>query len=437
MPITTIRRLRLRHAPSGSFAAHVLTLMTGTTIAQAIPVAIAPILTRLYTPKEFGVFALFTSLVAMPAIIVTGRYELAIMLPDDDKDAAGLLALSILISISLSILTLLTVWLLNKQIASLLGDLEIAPWLYWVPFSVFLTGIYQSLNYWLSRKKQYKRLAVSRIYQSVSAASSNLVLGFGGIGASGLIGGNMIGQGFGSAVLLSRVWQDYKVVKRELSIEVVRANAVKYRDFPLINSLHALLDVVQTSGVAFVISIYFGSVVLGFYSLTLSILRAPLNFLGSSVSQVFYQNASETCRIGGDLHKLTRNTMLKLSLVAFPFFLLFFLLAPDMFKIVFGINWEIAGRYTQILSPWLFINFIISPVSQIPIILNRQKTGFAIGFVYNMAILVSLLLAAYLGKGIVAGLYLLSISASIVLICYIGWILRISRNKSGTLCNYA
>jgi len=49
-----INKLKLK----SEFAKNVLTLMTGTTIAQAIPIAISPILTRIYTPEDFGVFAL-------------------------------------------------------------------------------------------------------------------------------------------------------------------------------------------------------------------------------------------------------------------------------------------------------------------------------------------------------------------------------------------
>ena len=78
----------LKHLkPKSEFGRNVLTLMTGTTIAQAIPIAISPILTRIYTPEDFGVFALYISISTIFAVIVTGRYELAIMLPKKNKDA--------------------------------------------------------------------------------------------------------------------------------------------------------------------------------------------------------------------------------------------------------------------------------------------------------------------------------------------------------------
>ena len=78
--------------PKSEFTRNVLTLMTGTTIAQAIPIAISPILTRLYTPKDFGVLALFVAITSIFGSIANGRYELAIMLPKKDEDAINIFA---------------------------------------------------------------------------------------------------------------------------------------------------------------------------------------------------------------------------------------------------------------------------------------------------------------------------------------------------------
>ena len=145
--------------PKSEFNRNVLTLMTGTTIAQAIPIAISPILTRIYTPEDFGMFALYMSIASIIAIVATGRYELAIMLPKKDEDAINIVALSIIISFFVSFISLLIVFIFNTQITNILGNPEISIWLYFIPLTVLLTGIYQSFNYWSNRKKQYKRLA--------------------------------------------------------------------------------------------------------------------------------------------------------------------------------------------------------------------------------------------------------------------------------------
>ena len=129
-----IKRLKKRFT-SGSFARNVLTLMTGTTIAQAIPIAISPILTRIYTPEDFGVFALYMSIASIIAVLATGRYELAIMLPKKDEDAVNIVALSIIIAFFVSLISFLIVFIFNTQITNLLGNPEISNWLYFIPIT--------------------------------------------------------------------------------------------------------------------------------------------------------------------------------------------------------------------------------------------------------------------------------------------------------------
>ena len=90
--------------PKSEFSRNVLTLMTGTTIAQAIPIAISPILTRIYTPEEFGIFALYMAFISIGAAIVTGKYEMAILLPKRNEYAKYLVVISIFLTTCFSIL---------------------------------------------------------------------------------------------------------------------------------------------------------------------------------------------------------------------------------------------------------------------------------------------------------------------------------------------
>ena len=122
---------------STEFSRNVLTLMMGTTIAQAIPIAISPVLTRIYTPSDFGLFALFNSLIAVFGVIASGRYELAIMLPKKDEDAINIASLGILISTFFSVFLFFIILFFNDSICSLLNNTDIKPWLYFIPLVVF------------------------------------------------------------------------------------------------------------------------------------------------------------------------------------------------------------------------------------------------------------------------------------------------------------
>ena len=178
--------------PKTEFERNLLTLMTGSIVAQALPVAISPILTRLYSPEDFGIFALYMSCATIISILATGRYELAIMLPSNDIDALNLTALSAIISLFVSIICLIIIHFFHEQILNLLGNEEISQWLYVIPITVFLTGIYQSLNYWMNRKKHYANLSSNRMIKGTTSSATSIALGSSGFRQQGLILGDLM-----------------------------------------------------------------------------------------------------------------------------------------------------------------------------------------------------------------------------------------------------
>lgn len=149
--------------PKSRYARNVVTLMTGTGLAQAIPIAISPILTRLYTPEDFGVFAFYVSLCAIFAVFVTGKYELAIVAPKRSSESINLVALTMVLSIFVSLILLCMVLLWGKDLAMLLEHPEIQSWLYFAPLSSMILGCYHALNFWANRRSRYKSMAVSRV----------------------------------------------------------------------------------------------------------------------------------------------------------------------------------------------------------------------------------------------------------------------------------
>ncbi|MCE5286393.1 MAG: oligosaccharide flippase family protein [Pelosinus sp.] len=427
MALQKIKQLMAEYVLKKSFLTNVLQLMTGTAIAQVIPMAISPILTRIYLPEAFGIFALYMAVVAMFSVIVTGRYELAIMLPKQEDDAINIVALSILIASMFSIFTLIFVFFFDKFIINLLGNPGVGNLLYLIPISVFMTGIYQTFNYWSNRKQQYSRLAISRVLQSIITAIANLWLGFIGFGVSGLIIGGILGQIVATGMLVWQVWQEDGYLKYLISRDKVQQNAKMYQDFPKINSIHAFTDIIQSSGILFLISAFFGNTVLGMYSLTMRVLKAPLGLIGASVAQVFYQKASYIYKNNGNLGTFVKQMLTKLTQISVVIFVGTIFFATDAFAKVFGENWREAGNYAQIISPWILLNFIISPLSQIPIIVNKQKAGFCIGMIYNIAILLPMFVMGYFYHDIIKALYMVSLFSAIVLLYYIFWICRISK----------
>jgi O-antigen/teichoic acid export membrane protein len=416
-----------KYYPESEFARNVLTLMTGNTIAQAIPIGISPILTRLYAPEEFGVWALYLAITAFIGVIASGRYELAVMLPEQDKEAVNILCLSVVIAFAASMLSLLIIVLFKDGIIELLNNQQISPWLYFVPLSIFLTGLYQALTQWTTRKKQFKSLVYANVGQSSSTAIVSLSMGFWRFGASGLVLGSLSGQIIATLRLGVAFLRRNNRWKNHISKDQMIEQAKRYQNFPKINSLHALGDMIQSSGVSFLISSFFGGAILGFYSHTLRILKAPSSLIGNSTAQVFYQRASEIYSIGGDLQPLVKKTMLHLTVIALPIFIFVAFTGPTIFAFIFGEQWRIAGEYAQILSPWIFMNFVVSPVSQLPIIVDKQKEIFYISLIGNLLILFSIFYGGYVVKDVKMGFYLLSFLQVMYLGGVILWMNKISQ----------
>ena len=346
--------------------------MTGTTIAQAIPIAISPILTRIYTPQDFGVFALYMSVASILSVVATGRYELAIMLPKKDEDAINIVALSIMIAFFVSFMALLIVFFFNTQITNLLGNSEISSWLYFIPITVLLTGIYQSFNYWSNRKKHYKRLATSRVIQSGTTATTNLGMGFSGFGSAGLILSSLIGQGIATSVLGKIIFNDDHTFLKKIKKQKVYGLAKKYIEFPKYSIISDLLTVLNTQVSVLFLAKLFSLSKVGFFSFVSRVVNVPISILSSSIGDVFRQEAA-VCYVKNNECKIIYiSTLQKLFVIGIIPFIILYLYAPLLFETVFGKAWGEAGLYAKIISPMLFLQFISSPLSMIYYIAQKQ-----------------------------------------------------------------
>ena len=180
--------------PQSEFSQNVLTLMTGSTLSQAIPIAVSPILTRLYKPEDFGLYAIFVAIITIIGTIASGRYELAIILPKKEEDAINIFGLGILITIFMTVLTAILVFVFNDSIVYLLNNQEMKYWLYLMPVSVFLAGCHNQLIYFNNRFKNFKELSNTLILKSSISAVVQLSCGFIRRGAVGLISGQIFSQ---------------------------------------------------------------------------------------------------------------------------------------------------------------------------------------------------------------------------------------------------
>jgi O-antigen/teichoic acid export membrane protein len=410
---------------NSDFVKNSFTIFSGNVIAQAIPFLCEPILTRIYSPKDFAVLAVYLSVANLFSIIATARYEMAIMLPKEDRKAINVLGLSLIISLIVSAFSFIIVWVFNLHICKILNNDDVAGYLYLVPLSVLSVSWYQVFNYWNSRKKRFQNVAISKSVQSITTISGNIGLAF--LKSLGLILGQIIGFLFGVATLCySFLRRDNNQLKTITQSEM-KEMAIVHQDFPKVNSVQAFGDVLKQSAEIFLLSFYYLKEQVGLYSRTLRLLFAPSAMIGSAVGQVFYQKASETYLKTGNIRQLTLKVLITLACISLPFFLIVALWGDSLFAWFLGEDYRIAGVYGKYLVPYLFFSFITSPVSQIPLIVNKQKKALLLSWVGHTAYLSAIILGGIYGN-ILLGFTFLSIFASLYYIGLITWLLKISKS---------
>lgn len=401
----------------GSTLANVLTLMTGTTVAQALILAAAPILARLYTPAEFGVFALYTTIVGFMAIVVAGKYDLAILLPEDNEAAANLVGLCLLITAVIGCLTGLLLALGGPMLLSFF-NVPMGFWIWLVPLAVVSNGIYATLTAWNNRQRRYRQIAVNRAVQSGLIVASQLTLSI-RAGSDGLVIGSFVGYLLTALWWLISTWWHDAATLRRWSWAGLNRQARQHIGMPRYSIATDLLSYVIFQMPVFLLSRYFGAAAVGYYGLTQRVLGVPMVFISNSIGEVFRQQASQHYARTGqctDMFRRTLKHLLWLSVVPSVVLLSW---APDLFSYAFGEPWREAGLYAQILLPMFFLKFITNPVSYIFMIAGRLRLDLLL----HLAMLVILATALVVGMNVwhsaYATLGIFSVAYSFMYLAYL------------------
>lgn len=404
----------MTHQPR-SFAGSVSLLALGGVLTQAIGIFALPVLGRLFSPAAFGVQTAFLAAVTILASVSTLKYELAIMLPGDDRDAAALLVLNVVILCLFTlavggIVTFSGEWILGLPN---LGDMKSVLWL--VPLGVLLTGGTNALNYWMLREKRFGSITGVRLTgkttQTVAA-----------------IGAGAAGWATGGALVLSRIVENacyagcYAVfavrrareIFRGVSLSRVKTLALRYIQFPLYTSWSGLLNTVSLTLPAFLVVLLFGTTAGGYYGQALALIQVPMFFVGDSIRDVLFPWASSRKASGEDIAPFLDLTARRLvTLITFPAAVVL-LIGPEVFTVVLGPEWAEAGVYSRILTPWMFLGFISMPLGVLLYVHERQRALLVYNILLILARCVTLLVAGMLGCGIEAALLLFSLSSALL-----------------------
>lgn len=374
-----------------SFVRDVLSLSGGTGIAQVIALAILPLLSRLYSPADFGLLTLYISIVTILTVFSSFSYELMIMQARSHRAASQLVWLVLAIGICAAGTVLVGVALFRHQIANLMGAPEIAAWLWTVPMLMVQTAAYKAFRYWKLRMRKFALISHSLITRALVFAAVAAVVPFIPLGTTlngaGLITAFIFSEIAKTLVLVGAAHYDDK--KHFAPFNLARMEAVGRRH----GAVAATMSVSWVTSFGylrfpdFIISSFFGTATLGLYSMVGRAVAAPSRLVANAIGDVYRQRASELHRKHGRFHALTLKALGTTAAISFVPFVVAIIYAPTLFSTLLGPEWKLAGHYASILLVGEFLSFIISPIQSASLIVQDRRFIFFWSFARLLLIL--------------------------------------------------
>lgn len=410
----TALKNQLSHLRQSSFIKNMLIVMSGTAFAQAFGFALTPVISRLFTPDDFGIFGSFNAVLGVIAAGVTLDYSQAIMLPKEKNDALHLFFISVIATIIITFLCIIACLVVPSSMMAVMKSPN--AWaLVLLVFAILITGLNVSLQSWCVRIKAFKHTSASQVIRSVSSNGMQIGFGFLQTGPIGLIISSVIADFLASINLFRVFLSDFKQSFANIKLSRLQELSKEYIDFPMYSASQNVINALSSGLPVLLLTHFFGIAVAGAYAFGLRLLATPMGLVTRALRQVLFQKASEIQHQGGSLLSLYFKVTLGLfSLGIIPTIILF-VWSPQIFAFIFGSQWYEAGVYARWLILWMLFVFCNVPAVLFARLIRIQKTVFY----YDLILLFARSAALCIG-----GIYLKALQ-SIVLFSAIGAIMNL------------
>jgi O-antigen/teichoic acid export membrane protein len=354
--------------PKGEFSHNISILAGSAAFAQGIGVLAAPILTRLYSPSDYGIVAVFGSVVALLLVVATFRFEWAIPNPEKDEDAINLLVICFIVLLFIALFSFPVMLVLFNTLDMRSDIATIKPYLWLVPLYIVGGASYQTLNAWAIRKKNFTPIAKTRFSQSISGSAITIGLGLFKWGPLGLLVGGFVGQSAGIGTLASLLWREDRQIFHSLRKENIIFYLKRYMKFAALSSGVGIVNTASLQMTTFLLISYFEASVVGWYALAQRVIAVPTGLIGQATAQTFWAEAAQLIRTNPQgLKQLFLKFSKRLALLSLIIAVLG-IISPFAFGIVFGTEkWTMAGYYALYLTPMIMAQFVVGTLSHLAV----------------------------------------------------------------------
>lgn len=367
---------------SNLFFQNIAVVTGGNVTAKLIGIIAAPIITRLYTPEDYGIFSVFLSVVGIVGSLATLRYAVTIPIAKEEKLADNILKLCFLLTLSLSIIWFIGIALFGKFFTVQFSAEQLQPYLWLMPVVFLGKGVYVALNNWAVRTRKFRLITRTKVSQGVSSAGVKIGLGALGVTPLGLFLGHIAQEAAGITSLFSKLIQLKPELLKTFSWSEIKYAAKRYKKFPLVQSWSQLLLALGAQLPVLLIGAFYGVEVVGVFGLAQNMINMPMDLIGQSVAQVYYAEISKYGKNNPEkIYKLSVSIIKKLFWVGLVPVGLLIAFGPWVFKLVFGPEWIDAGVYARFLSILILTRFISSPIANIFNVYEKQSLQLTLNII--------------------------------------------------------
>lgn len=343
---------------------NVLRLAGGSAIGQALVLLSMPLVTRIYSPADMGVFGVFMSFISFASVGVALRYDLAIVAARDRREADILLIASMALSIPCVVLASL---LFSGMISfNILGYAVLPQWSAWAMLLALLgAGLFSSLRFWHVGRQNFREISLALVSQGAGRAAIPLILGWISSGWTGLLGGEIMGRSMGVFRLARGAWPEARSTLTGLRITTYRKVLLRYWKYPAVFLPSSMIDALATSLPLPIIAALFGVDAAGQYFLVYRLAAVPSALMSAGVADVFHTRIVEAANVDrSHVHRMLLSAIRKLGILSVCIYVPLAFIAPFVFALVFGESWQQAGNLMIIQSLACITGFVVSPLSR-------------------------------------------------------------------------
>ncbi len=398
------------------FIRNVISLSSGTVVAQIINMLFSVLLTRLYGPVSYGIMGSFQAIISIIIPVAALSYPLSIVLPKDNRTALGLSNISLLITGINALVATILLFIFNDKIVHILNIEGVSTYIYLVPLVLVFSGIFQTLEKWLMRQQEFNILAKSVVTESLFTNSSKFLIGLIYPSASVLTFFTALKNGIKTFVIIiyTKMFTFKSSNLLSFSLKELIRLASKYKDFPLYRAPNQFLNSITSNLPLLLLTSLFGPASAGYFSIGRTVLGVPSTLIGKSVGDVFYPRISKAVNNKERIAPMLKKSTMYLAIIGIIPYGIIILFGPQLFSIIFGKEWVTGGKYAQLLSIWIFMDFLRLPsVNTLPV-LKKQNLLLLFTTLLLLIQTVSFFIGYYVFNSDVTAILLFSLSGAIL-----------------------